>query len=159
RDARGCLLHRESCFRSDSKSDVDLELNKLAGDLRKSLGTALSPAIDDVDGATFDPAELVQPLHKCCNPCALVCRSARTKEADGREFAWLLRACRERPHCRRAAEHSDELAPIHCSYLPCSRQKDSTAPAALQDFSLAYVCGVRFGRLTMSAHFDFVSGL
>src|SRR5262249_29984943 len=89
---------------------------KLAGDLRKSLGTALSPAIDDVDGATFDPAELVQPLHKYCNPCALVCRSARTKEADGRQFAWLLRARREQPR-RRTAEKRDELAPSHSGRL------------------------------------------
>src|SRR5262245_5299325 len=40
-------------FRSDSKNDVDLELNKLAGDLDKSLGTALSPTIDNGDGETF----------------------------------------------------------------------------------------------------------
>src|SRR5262249_15239366 len=112
RDDRGGLLHREGCFRSDSKNDVDLELNKLSGDFVKSLGTALSPTIDDGDGATFDPAEFAQPLHKCGNPCALACRGARTKEANGRQFARLLRPRRERPRGR-APEQRDERAALH----------------------------------------------
>src|SRR5215472_15221244 len=39
----------------------------------------------------------------------------------------LLRARRERPGGRRAAEQRDELAPFHQQFLPCFEAEDSTA--------------------------------
>jgi hypothetical protein len=59
------------------------------------------PAILDRDGATFDPAEFAQSLHKCGGPFALDGRRERAQEPDSRQLR-LLRARRERPR-RRAA--------------------------------------------------------
>ena len=77
-----------------------------------ALAASLRPAILDRDGATLDPAELAQPLHKGGGPVAPVRSRARAQEADGRQLARLLRVRRERPS-RRAADERDELAPLH----------------------------------------------
>ena len=63
RDDRCRLLCRRdgASYRDD---DVDLEPDELGGDLGEALVASLRPAIFDRDGATLDPAEFAQPLHK-----------------------------------------------------------------------------------------------
>ena len=90
--------------------DIDLEPDELGRDLGEALAASLRPAILDRDGATLDPAEFAQPLHKSGGPLALGCRRARAQEPDGRQLRRLLRPRRERPRGRRAAEQRDELA-------------------------------------------------
>src|SRR5262249_48686706 len=51
-------------------NNIDLEPNKLGGDLGKALAVSLCPAIFDRNGAPFDPAEFTQPLHKSSDPRA-----------------------------------------------------------------------------------------
>ena len=46
-------------------------------------------------------------------PCTPGRRTARSKEPNDWHLRWLLRACRERPSNRRAAEQRDELAAFH----------------------------------------------
>ena len=94
-------------------NDIDLEPDELGRDLGEALVASLRPAILDRDGATLDPAEFAQPLHKSGDPLALGRRRARAQEPDGRQLSRLLRARRERPRRRRAAEQRDELAPLH----------------------------------------------
>jgi hypothetical protein len=70
-------------------------------------------AILNRDAAALDPAEFAQPLHKSGNPPVHGQRRARAQEPDGRQLAGLLRARRERPRSRTAAEKRDELAPFN----------------------------------------------
>ena len=68
RDDRCRLLCRENgwgCLRDD---DIDLEPDELGRDLGVALAASLRPAILDRDGATLDPAEFAQPLHKSGDP-------------------------------------------------------------------------------------------
>jgi len=56
----------------------------------------------------------------------------------------LLRARRERPRCRRAAEKRDKLAPLHCLMLPVLSTERiahlaTHKAAALRHFNPAYV--------------------
>ena len=112
RDDRGRLFRCEH-RRSRRDNDIDLEPDKLGGDLRETLEASLRPANLDRDGAALDPAEFAQPLHKSGDPLASRRKaSARAQKPDGRQLRRLLRARRERPRDR-AAEQRDELAPPH----------------------------------------------
>jgi hypothetical protein len=65
----------------------------------------------------------VQALHKSGDPLALNQGRGRAQEPDGRQFAWLLRAGRERPSDR-GAEKRDKLAPfqlIELHMIPASQ--------------------------------------
>ena len=50
--------------------DIDLEPDELGRDLGEALVASLRPAIPDRDGATLDPAEFAQSLHKSGDPFA-----------------------------------------------------------------------------------------
>src|SRR5207244_1610399 len=55
----------------------------------------------------------------------------------------LLRLCRDRPACRRAAEERDEIAPFHCSVPPVLPTESiahsiRSETTALQDVDRAY---------------------
>ena len=113
RDDRCRLLCRDDCRGSRRDNDIDLEPDELGRDLGEALAASLRPAILDRDGAALDPAEFAQPLHKSGGPLAPGRRRARAQEPDGRQLRRLLRARRERPRRRRAAEQRDELAPSH----------------------------------------------
>ena len=113
RDDRCRLLCREDAGGAVRDNDIDLEPDELGGDLGEALAASLRPAILDRDGATLDPTEFAQPLHESGDPLAVGRRRARAQEPDGRQLAGLLRARRERPRRRRAAEKRDELAAFH----------------------------------------------
>src|SRR5262245_38579378 len=73
----------------------------------------LRPAILDRDGAPLAPAEFAQPLHKSGGPLAPGRSRGRSQKSDSRQLTRLLRARRERPRRRSAAEKRDEIAPLH----------------------------------------------
>jgi hypothetical protein len=60
---------------------------------------ALCPAILNGQIATVDPTKFAKPMNKSGNPLALN-RRRGTQEPDGRQFARLLRARRERSRNR-----------------------------------------------------------
>ena len=91
-------------------NDIDLQPDELGRDLGVALGASLRPAILDRDGATLDPAEFAQALHKSGGPLARARRRVRAQETRWSAACRLLRARRERPRRRRAAEQRDELA-------------------------------------------------
>src|SRR5262249_31383513 len=95
------------------ENDVDLQSDKLVCDLRVALVASFSPAHIDCNVATFDPTEFAQALHKSSGMLALGRRCRRAQEANRWELRCLLRARRERPRGRRAAEERDEFAPSH----------------------------------------------
>jgi hypothetical protein len=88
------------CHRNN---DIDLEPNQLGRVFCVAFIAALCPAILNREVPTIDPAEFTQPLHKSGNSFALN-RSVGAQEPDGRQLSCLLRARRERPRGRRAAE-------------------------------------------------------
>jgi hypothetical protein len=84
--------------------DIDFAANQLGRKLGGALVSPLRPAILDREVATLDPPEFTQSLQESGRPWAL-CRSVvRAKQTHGRDFSGLLRACRQRPCCGRAAE-------------------------------------------------------
>jgi hypothetical protein len=104
------------------ENDIDFQPDELGCELGEALAASLRPAIFDRDGASFDPAEFAQSLHKSGSQLALRGRRSRTQKPDSRQLARLLRVRRERPRGRCSGEQRDELAPIHCSVcLPCSK--------------------------------------
>src|SRR5262245_63366674 len=92
------------------ENDIDLEPDQFGGDLGEALAAALRPANLNRDVATFHPTEFAQTLHECGEPLALDQGRGGAQESDGRQLAGLLRARRERPRSRRAAEQRDEVA-------------------------------------------------
>jgi hypothetical protein len=119
------VLCREDLWGSHRDDDVDLEPDELGRNLGEALLAPLGPAILDRDGATLDPTQFAQPLHKSGNPLALD-RRRGAQESDGRQLARLPRIRSERPSGRRAAEQRDELAPSHSitSAAQASRMSD-----------------------------------
>src|SRR5262249_24615120 len=111
RDDRGRLFRCED-RRSRRNNDVDLEPDKLDGDLRETLGASLRPTNLNRDGAPLDPTEFTQPLLKSGDPLARGGTRLPAQKPDSRELLRLLRAHRKRPR-RRAAQKRDELAPLH----------------------------------------------
>src|SRR5262245_15230992 len=93
-------------------NDIDLESHELGEDFGRALAASFAPAIEDAHVATFDPAELAQPLDESIGPLPLSRSRVRAEKSD-RGQCRLLRARRQRPR-RRAAEQRDELAaPLH----------------------------------------------
>jgi hypothetical protein len=66
-DDRCRLLCCEDC-ESESDNDIDLESDELGCDLGVALAAAIRPANLDRDGATLDPTQFPQPLHKSGGP-------------------------------------------------------------------------------------------
>src|SRR5262245_56869577 len=65
-----------------------------------------------LDVLALDMARLLQPLSKRAQTLHVVVKRCDAEEADHRECR-LLRARRQRPRRRRAAEQPDQLAPPH----------------------------------------------
>src|SRR5262249_4024576 len=67
--------------------------------------------------APFDITEVAHPAHEFLANLIVV-RGSRSDVSDARGLGRLLRARRERPRRRRAAEQRDELAPFHVWMAP-----------------------------------------
>src|SRR5262249_10377527 len=93
--------------------NVDVDPNKLSRDFGIPPAAPLRIRILNREIATFDPAELTQPLHKSSDSLAFGRRGCGPQVPYGRQLARLLRARRERPGSRRAANKRDELAAFH----------------------------------------------
>jgi hypothetical protein len=87
------------CRRGGHRRDDDINpaADELGRDLGVTLGTPLSPAVLDGDGAPLDPAQLAQSLSEGGGPSAHARRRGRTQKPDCRRLSWLLRSRVERP--------------------------------------------------------------
>src|ERR1700730_2494241 len=101
------MLCREDLWGSRRDDDINLEPDELGRDFGEALVASLRPAILDRDGATLDPTEFAQSLHKSSDPFASGRPRALAQEPDS--LRWLLRPRLERPR-RRCAEERDEIA-------------------------------------------------
>src|SRR5262249_32235247 len=70
--------------------------------------------------APFDITEVAHPAHEFLANLIVV-RGSRSDVSDARGLGRLLRARRERPRRRRAAEQRDERAPLHHSITSSAR--------------------------------------
>src|SRR4029077_4615085 len=111
-DRRGDLLCGAGGA-SHRDNDADLEPDELVCDCRETFTAPLSPAILYRNGTALHPAEFPEPVHKGGGPASPVRCGTGPQEADSRHFALLLRARREWPRRRHAAEQRDERAPLH----------------------------------------------
>src|SRR5262249_53623881 len=148
-DGRSHLL----CCRDSGPScedDIHLETDELGCDFAIALVASLRPAILDSDGAALDPAKFTQPLHEGRGPRIPVQRRARPEKPDGRQLR-LLRARRERPRRRRAAEERDEIAAFH-SITSSATSSRSRAISIFRDLAVlrlmtsSYLVGCSTGR-------------
>src|SRR5262249_11926499 len=109
---RGCRLRRQRRRGGCRGQYGDLATNQIGGERRKSVIAAFRPAILDRHILALDIAGLLQTLMKrAYHGCEAVGQSA-VEEPDHRHRR-LLRARRERPRGRRAAEQQYELAALH----------------------------------------------
>src|SRR5262245_54102513 len=98
---------------SPCDDDVDFEPGKLGRDLGQALAAPVCPAIFDRDRAALDPTEVVEPPRECGRPLTFRQRCAVAQESDNWSLRRLLRARRQRPCNRTAAEQRYELAASH----------------------------------------------
>src|SRR5262249_34122025 len=145
------LLCRKDFWGSRRDDDIDLEPDELGRDLGDTLLASLGPAVLDRDGTALDPAEFAQSLHKRGDPLAGGRVRALAHEPDSLQFPRLLRARRERPRGRRAAEQRDDVAAVHSitSSARASSDGGSSRPSALAVLRLivsSYLVGCCTGR-------------
>src|SRR5262249_48555602 len=88
-DNRGRLFRCED-RRSRCDNNIDLETDKLGGDLGETLEASLRPTNLDDDGTALDPPEFAQPLFKSGDPLARGGTRLPAQKPDGRQLARLL---------------------------------------------------------------------
>src|SRR5262249_40610794 len=103
-----------------AEDEVREERDQLPGVLAVAVGIVPTPANVELQVATFDPSQFLQPLHESCDAClpSPIALSQIQAHAPGPPPLNLLRLRPERP-CRRAAEQRDDPAPSHPS-IPSS---------------------------------------
>ena len=96
-----------------SQNRIGIRLDQLRHISPHAVGVAGGPASVDAKIAAFCPPQFLQPLAQGRNACLSV-RIVRSQHQDGEapHTLRLLRARRERPRHRRAAEQRDELAAL-----------------------------------------------
>jgi hypothetical protein len=115
-DRRRCRLGCEY-RRYTGRSDYgNLTTNKISRQHWQSIKLILGPAVFDRHVLAHDIASLLQALVE--RPQPFRDRIGRSGvQIPNHRHRWLLRARRERPRDRRAAEQCDELSPLHVSAL------------------------------------------
>src|SRR5262249_53695425 len=115
RNRAGRLQQRWYDCAATSKDDVRRERDQFRRIPANALGIAGGPAIVNLHVAAVGPAQFLQPLHERSEACLpfRIAGCGRHEPADAPLPVGLLRARRERPRNRRAAEQRDELAPLH----------------------------------------------
>src|SRR5262249_1921071 len=106
----GCRLGGD-CREAVADDDRDLTANKIGRQFRQSIGLMLSPTELDGDVPALDVACFLETIAECsCKRCPRVSR--RAVQVSDHRHRRLLRARRERPCRRSAAEQRDELAAV-----------------------------------------------
>src|SRR6266511_4211003 len=121
RDALRCALRGADRSGAADYDEIDLRPQQIADQrgYRFDIITIMAKLVGDV--APFDITEVAHPAHEFLAEWIVV-RGSLPDVPDTRRLARLLRARRERPSDRRAAEESDELAPfqlIELHFDPC----------------------------------------
>src|SRR5215510_14141878 len=112
RDALRCALRGPDRSAAANYDDIDLRPQQIADQrgYRFDIITIMAKLVGDV--APFDITEVAHPAHEFLAEW-IVARGSRSDVPDTRRLPRLLRARRERPSGRRAAEQRNELAALH----------------------------------------------
>ena len=131
RHGAGRLLQRRHDRAASGQDDVRRERDQFRRVSADAFGIARAPAIVDPHVAAVGPAQFLQPLQerRDAGLSFRIVRGQVHEHADAPHPLALLRARRERPRSRRAAEQRDELAPLHVDHPASPRQ----SVAACQD--------------------------
>jgi hypothetical protein len=118
----------------------------------KPIQLIVSPAKVDGNVLAFDESGLLQPLSERGDKLRRAGSGCAAEKTDHRHWL-LLRARRERPRDRRAADKRDELASFHHSITSSARASSvggtssPIAVAALTLIAISYLVGVCTGEL------------
>jgi hypothetical protein len=111
-ERRGCRLGRKRCNTGARDDHGDPSANQFGRQLRQPVVLTLRPAVFDRYGLALDIAGVFEALTKSAQALRHPVRRSGVDEPDHRHHR-LLRARRERPRHRGAAEQRYELAPPH----------------------------------------------
>src|SRR5262249_23971554 len=133
RHGSGCLQY--SCSRAPARyNDVWCKRGQFGRCASNGASIASTPASVDLQVTALDPAETLQSLPKRCEPGLSlgIVGGGGGEPADAPHPARLLRARRERPRRRCAAEKRDERAPVHSITSSASARSlgESSMPSA-----------------------------
>src|SRR5262249_20787275 len=112
RNRRGRRFGRQRRRCGGRGDDGDLLLNQIDRQRWQSVILAVRPAVLDRHVLTLDVAGFLQTLPEPSHHRPVAVRRSAV-EKPNRRHRRLLRARRERPCCRRAAEKGDERATLH----------------------------------------------
>src|SRR4029450_2848954 len=129
----GCRLGRESRHLSaDGNNEGHLPMHERGRKRRQPVVLTICPAVVDHDVRTLDKASFVQSLANDGDRMRIGSGRTAAEESNHRQPT-LLRARRQRPRGRRAAEQRDERAALHS--ITSSARADSAGetsrPSAL----------------------------
>src|SRR5262249_35736869 len=138
--ARRLQQRRHDRDATSSQNYIGCERNQFRRLFANALGIAHGPAIFDARVAAVGPTKLLQALRESGEPGLTfrIIGGEIHEHADAPHRLALLRARRERPRCRRAAEQRDEGAPPH-SITSSARARSvggTSKPKALAVFRL-----------------------
>src|SRR5262252_2523835 len=108
------LLRGDHRLGAPSENDVYFEANQIVRQLRKSFIAPSFISVLETHVFSLDIAEITESLSKGIDGR----QRFERQDTDGDYFPCLLRARRERPCCRRAAEKRDEVAAPHVWMAP-----------------------------------------
>src|SRR5262245_37420105 len=115
RQGAGSVLPRHHGRLIAGENSIRPHPHEFGSEASQALVIPAWPALLDVEVATFDPPEILQATAERRHAelaFGVLLRQPRNQHADAVHLLTLLCAHRERPR-RCAAEHSDELAPLH----------------------------------------------
>jgi hypothetical protein len=102
---RRCTLSGLHTNRSSRKDDIHVAVNEIPRQFRKPSHITLGPSIFDCDVLSFNVTQGLEAISKSSQGKSIFCRRAGYQPSHPRYACrWLLRARRERPRHRRAAE-------------------------------------------------------
>src|SRR5262249_12829903 len=114
RDIARPALGGQSIVGYGSDDDVYFALDQFSDELRQAIGFSLRIAVINKNGLALDPSQITEPSHERPVPEHCIGREKGRQKSYSGDYYWpLLRARRERPSGRHAAEKRDELAPLH----------------------------------------------
>jgi hypothetical protein len=112
-DRGGCRLGSQRRRRAACDDHGDPPANQFGRQLGQSTDLIIGPPVFDRDVLTLDIAGILQALTKCAQHEIRERASRLTVEVTNHGHSRLLRARRDWPRDRRAAEQRDEIAPSH----------------------------------------------